>query len=132
MKSSREVGCDARPPTAKAKPPGVGTLGGSCLETRQLKARGGHIGGMGTRARAVFKLAAPPGVLPLPFGGTVLHLGMRQIHWTACDCPAIKTVMEKSYKVVSLNGGSRPWSGRPATEPKYLLGTYSDPILAAS
>jgi hypothetical protein len=40
--------------------------------------------------------------------------------------------MEQSYKLTGLDGGKRPGSGRPATEPTYLLGTYSAPILAAS
>ena len=41
-----------------------------------------------------------------------------------------KTVMEQSYTISPL-GGERPASGRPATEPTYLLGTHSAPILAA-
>jgi hypothetical protein len=36
------------------------------------------VSGMGTRARAVSRLAAQPHALPLPFGAMRLHLGMRR------------------------------------------------------
>jgi hypothetical protein len=51
-------GCDARPALAKAKPPGGGSLGGSCLELKPLRARLG-VGGR-RRVRDTLKISGAP------------------------------------------------------------------------
>jgi hypothetical protein len=120
----------AAPRLPKQNPQGAGTLGGSCLELRPLRAL--VSGGQGTHRS-----------LPRKISGAALQttnaLWCNAIApWYAAvplgrPAPAGQSRQSRKCHIKSCSsmGGNASWSERPATEPKYLLGTYSDPILAA-